>query len=275
MPSKNLDSGIINLHKALSNESIVNNRVRLNVTKFILLNAIRLHFLDRINCNAPLTMVNNNAYDTDEINHMRTHYLESRQSNELTAGLGEVKVPKLTLLKWLDFKSAISECLNRAVGKNNISLSYVIRKEQLGNFEEYYDTRREKLISCMSFTGPAFQADNSDVFSLLIQHTENTEGYTIVSNNENKRNGRKAWVELSSHFEGSTFKEWVAQEAVTSLKHASYSGPKRNFNFRYYCTLHTRAYAKLLRVDNPMTVEQQIDGFILGHPMCNCSKYSN
>ena len=114
-----------------------------------------------------------------------------------------------------------------------------------------------------------------DVLSLVIHHTENTEGYTIVSNNENKRNGRKAWVELSSHFEGSTFKEWVAQEAATTLKHASYSGPKRNFNFRYYCTLHTRAYAKLLRVDNPMTVEQQIDGFILGHPMCNCSKYSN
>ena len=65
MPSKNLDSGIINLHKALSNEGTVNNSVRLNVTTFILLNAIRLHFLDIINCNAPLTMVNVNAYNTD------------------------------------------------------------------------------------------------------------------------------------------------------------------------------------------------------------------
>ena len=48
IPSKNLDSGIINLDMALSNEGTVNNRVRLNVTKCILLNAIRLHFLDRI-----------------------------------------------------------------------------------------------------------------------------------------------------------------------------------------------------------------------------------
>ena len=48
IPSKNLDSGIINLDMALSNEGTVNNRVRLNVTKFILLNAIHLHFLDRI-----------------------------------------------------------------------------------------------------------------------------------------------------------------------------------------------------------------------------------
>ena len=76
-------------------------------------------------------MVNINVYATDEINH--------------------IKVPKLTPFKWPDFKSAISECLNRAVGKNNIPLSYVIHKEQVGNFKEYYDTRREKLISRVSY----------------------------------------------------------------------------------------------------------------------------
>ena len=68
----------------------------------------------------------------------------------------------------------------------------MIRKETFGNFEEYYDTSRENLISCMSLTGQAFQADNGDIFSLLIHHTENTEGCTIVSNNEKKRTGRKA-----------------------------------------------------------------------------------
>ena len=71
-------------------------------------------------------------------------------------------------------------------------------------------------------------------------------------------------MELSSHFEGSTFKERVAQKAATILKHASYSGPKRNFIFGDYYTLNARALTKLLRVDKPMTVEQQIDGFIQG-----------
>ena len=140
----------------------------------------------------------------------------------------------------------------------------MIRKEKTGNFEEYYDTSREKLISCMSLTGPDFQADNGDIFSLLIHHTENTEGNIIVSNNEKKRNGRKAWVELSSHFEGSTFKERVAQEAATTLNHDSYSRPTPNFTFGDYYTLHARTHAKLLRVDKHMTVEQQIDGFIQG-----------
>ena len=78
MPSKDLDTGIVNLHKVLSNVGIVNNRVRLNVTKCILLHAICLHFLDRLNCDALLNMVDINAYAIDKINHMRTHYLESR-----------------------------------------------------------------------------------------------------------------------------------------------------------------------------------------------------
>ena len=78
MPSKDLDTGIVNLHKVLSNVDIVNNRVRLNVTKCIFLHAIHLNFLDRVNCDAPLNMIDTNAYDIDEIKHMRTHYLESR-----------------------------------------------------------------------------------------------------------------------------------------------------------------------------------------------------
>ena len=71
-------------------------------------------------------------------------------------------------------------------------------------------------------------------------------------------------MELSSHYEGSTFKGRAAQEAATTSKHSSYSGPKRNFIFGDYYILHTLAHTKLLRVDKPMTVEQQIDGFIQG-----------
>ena len=54
------------------------NCVRLNGTKCILLHEIRLRYLDRLNCDAPLNMVDINSYATDEINHIRTNYLESR-----------------------------------------------------------------------------------------------------------------------------------------------------------------------------------------------------
>ena len=264
LPAKDLDTGVNNLHKALANVNTPRDRVRLNATKCILLHSIRLHFLDRINCAAPLIQGELTALVNDDISAMREYFLESRESQLLTSGLGEVKVPKLSPLKWPDFKSAICECLGRAIGKRTIPLLYVIRDNDVGDFSESYQNRREKLVACMTLKGSAFHTDNGDVFSLLLQHTENTEGYTIVSNNEKKRNGRKAWKELSLHFEGSTFKARVAQEAGTTLKTALYSGPKRNFSFGDYYSLHAGAHAKLSRANKPMTVEQQIDTFIQG-----------
>ena len=53
LPSKDLDSAISNLHKALANVTPAWDRVRLNATKCITLNALRMQCLDRINCNAP------------------------------------------------------------------------------------------------------------------------------------------------------------------------------------------------------------------------------
>ena len=264
LPAKDLDTGVNNLHKALANVDPVRDRVRLNATKCILLHSIRLHFLDRINCSAPLLQADLASLTDDDVKGMREYYLESRESQLLTSGLGEVKVPKLSPLKWPDFKSAIYECLGRAIGKITIPLLYVIRDDDVGDFSETYQNRREKLVSCVTLKGSAFHTDNGDVFSLLLQHTENTEGYTIVSNNEKKRNGRKAWKELSLHFEGSTFKARVAQEAGTTLKTALYSGPKRNFSFGDYYSLHAGTHAKLSRAEKPMTVEQKIDTFIQG-----------
>ena len=264
LPVKELDNGVNNLHKALANVPTPANRVRLNATKCIILHAVRLHFLDRIQCSAPLQMADLNALVYADIEQMRDNYLESQEPSALTTGLGTVKVAKLTPLKWPDFKSAVTECLGRAIGKRNIPLLYVIRPDEVGDFEEPYDTRREQLIACMNLKGSAFKSDNGDVFSLLLQHTENTEGYNIISNNEKKRNGRKAWNELCLHFEGSTYKERVAQEAGTTLKNSCYSGPRRNFTFGDYYTLHSTAQTKLLRAGKPMSVEQQIDSFIQG-----------
>ena len=264
LPVKDLDNGVNNLHKALANVPIANDRVRLNATKCIVLHAIRLHFLDRIQCSAPLRAGDINSLSYADIEEMRDCYLESQEPSTITTGLGTVKVPKLTPLKWPDFKSSVSECLGRAIGKRHIPLSYVIRPDLVGDFDDDYENRREQLIACMTLKGSAFKSDNGDVFSLLLQHTENTEGYNIVSNNEKKRDGRKAWNELCLHFEGATYKERVAQEAATTLKNSCYSGPRRNFTFGDYYTLHATAQCKLLRAGKAMSVEQQIDAFIQG-----------
>ena len=70
-PSKDLDSAIANLHKALTNVTPERNRVRLNATRCITLHAIRMHCLDRVNCDSPLTANDVAALVADDITDIR------------------------------------------------------------------------------------------------------------------------------------------------------------------------------------------------------------
>ena len=76
LPTKNLDNGVGDLHKALANVPHAANRVRLNVTKCILLHAIRLHFLDRIHCSAPLEQAGLDSLIYEDVEEIRDHYLK-------------------------------------------------------------------------------------------------------------------------------------------------------------------------------------------------------
>ena len=94
MSIKDLDIGISNLHKSMS-PLPANRRVRLNVSKCILLHAISLHFYDRSLCSAPLEDADIAALVADDITAMKTDYAESSLS-QVTTGLGVVKLPKLS-----------------------------------------------------------------------------------------------------------------------------------------------------------------------------------
>ena len=45
---------------------------------------------------------------------------------------------------------------------------------------------------CVSHIGASYKADNGYVFSILIQHKENSDGSSIVQANELRQNGRNA-----------------------------------------------------------------------------------
>ena len=136
---------------------------------------------------------------------MKVDYAESTIDTKTTS-LGAVKIPKLAHSKWPEFKSALNELLGRSNGQYKIPFLYVTRANDTGNLNGFYDDCRTKFTMCVSHIGAAYKADNGDVFSILIQHTENTEGSSIVQANELRRNGRKAWSEFVMHFEGDTYK---------------------------------------------------------------------
>lgn len=264
LPSKDLDSAISNLHKSLANVTPSRDRVRLNATRCITLHALRMHCLDRINCDALLTPNDITNLQEGNIADMRNEYLETTLTDYTTKGLGEVTIPKLTSPKWLEFKTALTESLSRIIGKNKIPLSYLVRNNPTNDFAAQYDNRMQRLVACTLHRGAAFTSDNGDLFSLIVQHTEGTEGYSLVQSHERRRNGRQAWIALTSHFEGATYRERIAQEAGQAIRSALYTGPKRNFSFGDYYSRHSKAHIKLLRAGKPMSIEQQIDAFVQG-----------
>ena len=97
------------------------------------------------------------------------------------------------------------------------------------------------------------------MFSFLLQNTDNTEGCTLIEDQEARQNGRQAWLSILFHFEGDSFRERVAQEANTSIRTVIYHGPCENFSFGDFYIRHSRAYIKLLKSNKPMPVQQQID----------------
>ena len=262
LPRSDLDSGVANLHKALSTIPNARDQVRLRASKILTLHAIRIHFLDRINCAALLNATEIGAITTDNINEMRDDYLESTRSQGSSSSLEPIKIPKLDNKNWPNFKSAIEEHFGRVLGRDKIPLSYVIRNNDTNDFNAVYETRKERLSSCLNHSGPDFKTDNGTVLSILVQYTKNTEGDSMVASVTKSRNGRKAWKNLLLHFEGSTYKERLAQEAGSILKNTSYNGPRRNFSFGDYYKRHALAHTKLDSANKPMTTEQKIDMFV-------------
>ena len=90
-----LDSGVANLYKALSNIATACDRFQLKSSKILIFHAIRIHFLDRINCSAPLNTAEIVAVTTDNISAMLDNYSESTQTQDPSSSLEAMKIPKL------------------------------------------------------------------------------------------------------------------------------------------------------------------------------------
>ena len=102
LPKKTLDTSIENLHKSFANATAAR-RVRLNATKCTLLHSLRMHFNDRIKCEAPLEATDIQALTIAAISVMKDEYLEAELMMNNESSLLPVVVAKLEPLKWSTF----------------------------------------------------------------------------------------------------------------------------------------------------------------------------
>ncbi len=83
---------------------------------------------NRLNCDALYTDAEIANLTPNDINEVCNEYLDSTLSDATTKGLGEATIPKLTGIKWMKFKTTMTELLSRIIGKIKILSTYLIRE---------------------------------------------------------------------------------------------------------------------------------------------------
>ena len=157
----------------------------------------------------------------------------------------EMEVPKLTPTNWDEFDLAFTAAVRRQNAIIGIPLDYLLRPSDVGNYQGAWATREEKIKNCAVVRGQAFEDDSETLYNLLVQHIGSTgTGSNMVAKYKKVKNGRKAYLELKSHFKTASYEETKASAAQTVLKNAHFDGARR-FTLQNYYDLITKAFVDL------------------------------
>ena len=109
-----------------------------------------------------------------------------------TSSLPSIEVPKLTKKNWKEFRRALIETFGRQRGVNSVPLSYVIRANGANDYENAYESTEKQLVAYLRHAGENYNTDKEAVYSILVEHSKDSEIEWIVDQFSNTRNGRLA-----------------------------------------------------------------------------------
>jgi hypothetical protein len=97
--------------------------------------------------------------------------------------------------------------LLKTLGLAKTPLAYVVREDHtivLGIFDPAngYETVQEEMIARCGHEHPAFQSDNIKVWEIIRDSVHKTEAYHWIKGSERRRDGRGAYLSLTTHYLG-------------------------------------------------------------------------
>ena len=90
-------------------------------------------------CDAPLGATAIAVLTLDNIAVMRDEYIESTQLQDSTPSLKTIIIPKLDNENWLNFEYMVVKCFSRALGRDKVPLTYIIRENDVINLGDSYE----------------------------------------------------------------------------------------------------------------------------------------
>ena len=256
---KELFQSIESLNRNLN----ANQVVRITTTMKKRFEALRKELKMRRSCTDDYDEAQLNAITTETLDSWITKHNEwdALTSSKSTSTLPEVTIPKLTQANWREWKNSFSNSLSRIIGDNKIPLTYIVRDEEIGDYDDTYSSTEKQLTTCIKFEGTSVNNDKAKVFSLLEEHLKGTHMQSIVQNSAATRDGRKAWKAIRDASQTTSHNNTLTNMATSMMNNARYKGETANFGIDKYYAKHIEAHNMLVEADSPLSEAQKITNF--------------
>ena len=166
-----------------------------------------------------------------------------------------------TVMKFLD---QLPTHLREMLGVANIPLAYIIRETLTPPnplpalitdrpWSNGKTSIMDELIAHFPHEGPAYEADNAQVFSLLAATLSGTSSMASITRYQRTRNGRQAYLDLVTHNLGSAKWEKTVKAAENVLSSRIWNGKNSRYPLKIHIARHREAYNDLVRTSHQIT----------------------
>jgi len=219
-------------------------------------------------------------YDAVTFNRPDTIYwMEKRREQEEADEAAEdlIKAPEIFKkdTDWHVWSENMLTYTRSKQGKNNAApLAYILREHNIPTPDMVFPNDFDEKIGRTMLAGPQYAADNATVYDLLKSLAGNGPLLPFIGPHEPTRNGRAAWKALKAYYEGDSMNSRMKNAAYNNLLKANYQGPRRNFEFSTYVTIHQKAHEELSRFGEPVAEMKKVRDFLDGitDPKCDSIK---
>ena len=186
--------------------------------------------------------------DLNRINEFVLKYDAWTASSDDVDDIVKQKEIKFDSSKFKTFRDKLVTLLCAVRGARGITLEYVIRDNDAGRVPPVAipvpDVDSNDIIAAnATLHGPEFERDNSKVYTILRTILTGTKAWNVISKFANQRNGRKAFLTLKKHFQGSSYFDAMRSQANNLMTKTSYSGDRARYKWEDYVALHMEAHA--------------------------------
>jgi hypothetical protein len=164
---------------------------------------------------------------------------------------------------WDAWQIAFMNKLNATMGAAKVPLAYVVCAEIESATYEFEDEEEERMYQ-MPLNGENFKRDNKLVYNMLKSACIKTDAWTWIQDHDKSSNGRKAWLTLVGHYDGTGELNKRLERAKEEISRLHYKDEKAFPFERFVTKLKENFFILNKDKDEALTGKQQVDVMMKG-----------